>query len=335
MLKNEIKQYIKNYSNKISVENEGQFQQLALRVFKRQAIENETYAAYLKLLGKDIEAISNLCEIPFLPVSFFKEYEIKTGEWQEKTIFTSSTTSGQTPSKHFVRDTKWYHQLVKSGIEELMPISPPYTLIALLPSYLERSGSSLVEMAKYWMKISGQPQEYFFINNFEELSNRIKKLFEVSQRIVLLGVTYALLDFSKQHGELPADSIVIETGGMKGQRKEMTKNEVHAILKKNFKLEDIWSEYGMCELFSQAFGKGSRMTPAPTLKAIGRELNDPFKTGITGRTVGLNFIDLGNVDTLSFIETADQGIVYPDGTFEIIGRIDGSETRGCNLMYGH
>lgn len=123
MLKNEIKQYIKNYSNKISVENEGQFQQLALRVFKRQAIENETYAEYLKLLGKDIEAISNLCEIPFLPVSFFKEYEIKTGEWQEKTIFTSSITSGQTPSKHFVRDTKWYHQLVKSGIEELMPIS--------------------------------------------------------------------------------------------------------------------------------------------------------------------------------------------------------------------
>lgn len=311
------------------------FEELALAVFHYQANSNALYRQYLDLLGIAQAQVRQLSDIPFLPIEFFKKHQIQSGAWPEIKTFSSSATTGSVPSQHLVRDEQWYRENARRGFAHYYGPLDQYIVLALLPSYLERSGSSLILMAEDFIQQSNQELGGFYLYEQEELLRQIAHISEqTDKKILLLGVSFALLDLAENHARaLPEGTIVMETGGMKGRRKELTRAELHAVLKEAFHLPRIHSEYGMTELFSQAYSKGEGIfQPCPTMKVLSREITDPLTLRTDSRTGALNIIDLANLDTISFIATEDLGKVFSDGSFEILGRLDASEIRGCNLM---
>ena len=278
--------------------------------------------------------INHLSEIPFLPIQFFKNNVIKTGIWNEEFIFTSSGTTGITTSQHFVRELNFYNQLTINGFEGFYGSITEYCVLGLLPAYLERSGSSLVTMVDDFIKRSPYSQSGFFLYNYDKLNEVLLKNKESNIPTLLIGVSFALLDFVEKYPMDFPELIVMETGGMKGRRREMIRAELHHEIKNGFNTQVVHSEYGMTELLSQGYSKGHGVYQAtPSLKVLTRDMNDPLSIlPNIGRLGVINLIDLGNLDTCSFIATDDLGRVYSDDTFEILGRLDNSDIRGCNLM---
>lgn len=305
---------------------QGLTDEVVRKLFCYQRDNNPLYGRFVELLGdKKI--------FPFLPVPFFKSHEIKTGDWSAETWFESSGTTGQTSSVHLVRDLNWYLTNAERGFSGFYGHPRKWCILGLLPNYLERGHSSLVAMVNYMTELSEHPESGFFLNDFERLRDTLIRCRKEGVSVLLLGVTYALLDFAERYPMNLQGVTVMETGGMKGRRKEMTRTEVHQVLMEAFGVDCIHSEYGMTELFSQAYARGGTIfAPANTMKVVATEINDPFCTVTPGKTGVLNIIDLANLDTVSFIQTEDIGRVHPDGSFEVLGRLDAAELRGCNLM---
>ncbi|MDX1943165.1 MAG: acyl transferase [Saprospiraceae bacterium] len=309
------------------------FEALALEVFRYQAQYNSLYANYLQLLNIQPKNVTKVENIPFLPIQFFKNHIIKTGEWTAQTVFTSSGTTERTTSKHWVRDLDFYLQNTKKGFEYFFGNLKKYCIIALLPAYLERSNSSLVAMADYFIRSSNHAESGFFLYNTDELVKLLKVVKQYQTPTILLGVTFALLDLAEQYPMDLNGIMIMETGGMKGRRRELIRDEVHQILGEAFNVSPIYSEYGMTELFSQAYAiNNGKFQSSPTLRVFGRQVNDPLSPEHNGKTAALNFIDLANLDTISFIATDDIGKINNVNSYEVHGRLDASDLRGCNLM---
>lgn len=315
------------------------FEATALEVFRYQAARNPLYGRYLSLLGQETRLPSG--QFPFpglpptlsLPIHFFKKHAVKSGTWTSPTSFTSSSTTGQTPSRHWVREPEWYLKNARRGFRHFYGDPSEWRILALLPAYLERSGSSLVAMAADFIQQGGFPESGFYLNDLERLAQTLASCRGKGYKTLLLGVSFALLELAEKYPMDLQGIMVMETGGMKGRRKELTRPELHDVLKQAFNLREVHSEYGMTELFSQAYATGGTLfAPPPTLRVWATEINDPFCPVAPGKTGVLNLIDLANLDTCSFIATEDVGRVYADGRFEVLGRLDASELRGCNLM---
>jgi phenylacetate-coenzyme A ligase PaaK-like adenylate-forming protein len=309
------------------------FNATALAVFKYQYEYNTVYKTFVDLLKINPSSVNTIEKIPFLPISFFKNFEIKTGEWQTKTIFSSSGTTGQITSQHFVRDLELYEKIAEQGFAHFYKEIKNYSVLALLPAYLERKGSSLVYMANHFIELSKQPNSGFYLYNYKELINTIKENQQEGISTLLLGVSFALWDLAEQFPMDLSDIIIMETGGMKGRRKEVTRSELHQIFNTSFQTKNIHSEYGMTELLSQGYSKGNGIfETSPTMKVLTREITDALTLQKVGKVGGINIIDLANLDSCSFLATDDLGRIYENNTFEILGRFDNSDIRGCNLM---
>ena len=313
---------------------EEKFNELALKVFHFQVKSNLIYQKYVLSLKIDIKSIHHYSQIPFLPIEFFKSHQVLCDALHDNTIvFSSSGTTGQVTSKHYVNDISIYEQSFSKSFEQFYGKPNQYCILALLPNYLERSGSSLVYMFDYLIKESKQPLSGFYLNNLDDLVETIGQLKKSNQKTILLGVSYALLDLADKNIELSSDFIVMETGGMKGKREEMLKEELHNYLKNKLNVSTIHSEYGMTELLSQAYSKNNGLYDCPPwMKVLIRDVNDPFSYLKNGKSGGLNVIDLANLNSCAFIETKDLGKLNPNNQFEILGRFDNSDIRGCNLM---
>jgi phenylacetate-coenzyme A ligase PaaK-like adenylate-forming protein len=311
------------------------FTETALALFRFQAEHNPVYRSYLQHLGKNTQQVSRLEEIPFLPIEFFKTHEVKTGAFEPEVTFYSSGTTQMSRSRHLVASLDWYTHTAQRIFEAFYGPLTDYVVLALLPSYLEQGGSSLVAMVAYFVKQSGQQEEGFYLRNHEQLLQTIKAVRQKGKKVLLIGVSYALLDWADalQGREDFSHVTIMETGGMKGRRREMIREELHSYLKQGFGVEAIHSEYGMTELLSQAYSMGDGLFhPGYTLRVLLRDLNDPFDIRPDMRSGGINVIDLANVDSCAFIETKDIGRLRQDGTFEVLGRFDNSDIRGCNLL---
>lgn len=312
------------------------FEGLALEVFRYQLRANPLYGRFVELLGVEPEAVDSLGKIPFLPISFFKSHWVQTGKWEPEAVFRSSGTSGMSTSRHAVRSVENYLANCRRGFRAIYKKEPSeFCWLALLPSYLERKDSSLVCMAEHFIRFSRYKESGFFLNEWEDLRKRLEACAEKEVPVALLGVSFALLELAERFpGALPLRStIVMETGGMKGRRREMIRSELHEILTAALGVEHIHSEYGMTELLSQGYSRGKGIfQPAPTMRVLAREINDPLCLQQWGKTGVLNVIDLANLHSCAFIATDDLGKVYQDHTFEVLGRLDGSDIRGCNLL---
>jgi phenylacetate-coenzyme A ligase PaaK-like adenylate-forming protein len=309
------------------------FEQKALALFRHQATENPVYRAFIKALGRDINTISSIDNIPFLPISFFKSHEVKTGQWEPELVFTSSGTSGMVTSMHPCRSLDHYLLHTETCFRQFFGPLEGTVVLCLLPSYMEREGSSLIYMAEYFVEKSKEEASGFYLYDHQGLQEQINALHGFGKRILLLGVTFALLDFAEKFSVDVPELIVMETGGMKGRRKEMLREEVHRLLKKAFHLPAVYSEYGMTELMSQAYsiGEGRFRCPA-SMRVLLRDVNDPFDFKPSRGYGGINIIDLANEHSCAFIETQDLGRLHPDGSFEVLGRFDHADIRGCNLL---
>lgn len=319
-----------------NIASEAEFNNLALEVFRFQLENNAVYSQYVKSLKTDTAGITDYRAIPFLPIECFKTQAVVCGRVSpQDMIFSSSGTTGQVTSRHYVRDAELYRESFLKGFERFYGDVRDYCILALLPSYLERSGSSLVYMFDELIRRSKHPASGFYLHNRGELTATIRQQQQSGQKILLLGVTYALLDLADEGIALNDRVIVMETGGMKGRRKEMIKEEVHAILKERFGIGAIHSEYGMTELLSQAYSQKDGLFECPPwMRVLVRDANDPFTYVRQGKGGGINVIDLANVYSCSFIETKDLGRLHENNCFEILGRFDNSDLRGCNLMIG-
>lgn len=310
------------------------FRETALKIFHFQATHVPVYRDYLAALGVDHSQVGAVEEIPFLPIEFFKSHIVIVDGENTEVIFESSGTTGTTPSRHHVADASLYRRSFTWGFQQFYGDPEQYCILALLPSYLERKGSSLVHMMDHLIKQSGHPESGFYLDNLEELSAILQKRNADQQPTLLAGVSFALLDLAEQYPmKLEDHIIVIETGGMKGRRKELIRSELHRQLKEAFGLQTIHSEYGMTELLSQAYSArdGLFKTP-PWMKILIRDPNDPLSMLSVGQAGGINIIDLANIYSCSFIATGDLGKVYEDSSFEVLGRFDHSDIRGCNLL---
>ncbi|MBH8559769.1 acyl transferase [Hymenobacter negativus] len=313
------------------------FEAAALALFRHQAAHCPPYAAYLAQLGRNPAAVARLTDIPFLPIEFFKTHEVRTEptEWAPQEVFLSSGTTLQQRSRHLVREPALYRENAARIFEQYYGPLTGWTFLALLPSYLEQGNSSLVAMVDYFAQQSGQAQPAFFLHDHAALRAALADAKQVpGRRVMLIGVSYALLDFVLEAGPAPElqDLTVLETGGMKGRRREMIREELHAELQRAFGPAGIHSEYGMTELLSQAYslGDGRFHCPAP-LRVLLRDPSDPFSIG-DRKDGAINVIDLANIDSCAFIETKDLARMHPDGSFEVLGRMDNSDVRGCNQM---
>jgi len=316
-----------------SITSEQQFAGIALQTFRYQAQNCAVYREFITNLNVDINAVDEVEKIPFLPISFFKSHEVLSSSDKVQVTFTSSGTTGMINSRHLVTDISWYEESFRKAFDLFYGDIKNYTILALLPSYLEREGSSLIYMAEDLVKGSENPDSGFFLYNNEELFQQLKKQQQAEKLTLLIGVTFALLDFVEQHQLDFPGLIVMETGGMKGRRKEMIREELHQTLCKGFGVDVIHSEYGMTELLSQAYSNSNGIFNCPLwMKIIARDTNDPFTTLSNDKTGGINVIDLANINSCSFIATQDLGKVYSDGSFEVLGRFDNSDIRGCNLL---
>ncbi len=310
------------------------FDLTALEVFAWQASNNPLYTRFLDLLGRPAAAVHKIEDIPFLPIGLFKQYDLQTGVWAPEVVFTSSgTTQSAQPSRHLLHDGLFYRRNARRAFERIYGPLANYRVLALLPAYLERSGSSLVYMAQDFIEQSPYADSGFFLHDMESLLAVIRRAQAAAEPTLLLGVSFALLDLAEKYAPDLRGIVVMETGGMKGRRKEMTRQELHAVLCDAFSIDHIHSEYGMTELLSQAYApSGGIFIPAPSMRVYIRELTDPFNILPANRHGAINVIDLANLDTISFIATDDLGRCLPDGRFEVLGRIDNSDVRGCNLM---
>lgn len=316
-----------------SIKSEAEFETIALEVFRHQAANNPIYRAFIDNLKIDPTQISSIDKIPFLPIKFFKQFDIITGKQNPEKIFTSSGTTGMTTSRHLVTDLGLYHYSLEKCFEQFYGPLEDYTIFALLPSYLERTGSSLIDMVEYWIKKSGRPENGFYLYNHQELYDNLIAHEKTGKKAILIGVSFALLDFVENFQMNLKHTIVMETGGMKGRKKEITREELHRILKEGFGTPEIHSEYGMTELLSQGYSRGDLTFKTPNwMKIMIRETEDPFNYVKIGKTGGVNVIDLANVNSCSFIATDDLGKKVSDNQFEILGRFDHSDVRGCNLL---
>jgi len=311
------------------ISSNSEFKELAMEVFRFQYDNNKVYKTFCDLLKTDVNKIKNIKDIPFLPISFFKTHKVYCGDEQADIKFNSSGTTGMVTSTHFVKDISIYEQSFKQTFEIFYGNIKDYIVLGLLPSYLEREGSSLIYMVDSFIKQSNHKNSGFFLNEFDKIERIIAKN---EKNILLIGVSYALLDFLEQNHPNIANCIVMETGGMKGKRKEIPKLQLHQILKEGFNVNSIHSEYGMTELLSQAYAlKDGKFVTPPWMRVLSRDINDPFTYTPKGKTGGLNIIDLANVYSCAFIATQDLGKVYDD-YFEVLGRFDNSDIRGCNLL---
>ena len=316
-----------------NITSEASFNAAALAVFKHQFEHNSVYRSFCDLLYKHPSEVKRVQQIPFLPIQFFKSHTIVSNSKSADATFTSSGTTGSIVSKHFVSDLEIYKQSFRRGFKSFYGAIEEYTVLALLPSYLEREGSSLVYMANDMITQSNQPESGFYLHDLEALKNTLLKLEAKRQKTLLIGVSYALLDLIEAHSFKLKHTTIMETGGMKGQRKELVKSELHTILKHGFGVDKIHSEYGMTELLSQAYSKGDGIFKAPAwMKILTRDPEDALSIQPIGKSGGVNIIDLANINSCAFIATQDLGKIHSNGTFEILGRFDESDIRGCNLM---
>jgi len=315
------------------ITDERSFREVTLEIFRFQAMYNPVYRKYIHLLGINPSLVKDIKEIPFLPVAFFKDHTISIMNGPFETVFTSSGTSGSSPSRHPVPDLSIYKESFSRAFQHFYGDITAYCILALLPSYLERSGSSLIYMLDDLIKKTGCKESGFYLYEHDNLFKTLLTLGTQNKKILLFGVSFALLDFAEKY-ELPEmDITVMETGGMKGRRKEMVRKELHDFLKERFHVVSVHSEYGMTELMSQAYSSGNGIfrTP-PWMRILVRDSYDPFSYPPPGHTGGINVIDLANLYSCAFIETQDLGRLQPDGSFTVEGRYDHSDIRGCNLM---
>lgn len=327
------------------------FEELALEVFQYQYAHNPLYRQYADSLGKSPANVKRVEKIPFLPIGFFKSHTVATGFSEPQVIFESSGTTSSQTSRHAVSDLTFYEVLSRKTFEQMYSPLSDYHIFALLPSYLERNNSSLVYMVQNFIYYSYSRFSGFFLDNTEEMAEKMTAAAKDQRKILLMGVTFGLLDLleneklAQKIRALSDRLVVMETGGMKGRRKEMIREELHEILTNGFGVQTIHSEYGMTELLSQGYSKGNGIFHLPPyMKVLLREVNDPFtylphfsigsKPGEQRqRTGGINVIDLANIDSCSFIETQDLGVYTEDYTgFRVVGRFDNSDIRGCNLL---
>lgn len=316
-----------------NISNQEQFETLALQVFKYQFENNPVYRSYCDLLFKNPSDTKRIEDIPFLPIQFFKTHQVITGEKEPDIIFSSSGTTGSTTSKHYVHDLKLYEQSFTKAFELQYGQPTDYVILGLLPSYLERTGSSLIYMVNHFIKHSPHPESNFYLNNLDELYKTLQSLESQGKKTLLIGVSFALLDFVEQYQLRLNHTIVMETGGMKGRRTELVRAELHEQLCQGFGVDCIHSEYGMTELLSQAYSKGNGVFDCPPwMKIIIRDTEDALTILPPNKNGGINIIDLANLNSCAFIATQDLGKLHQDGRFEVIGRFDHSDVRGCNLM---
>ncbi|MBC8320486.1 MAG: acyl transferase [Bacteroidetes bacterium] len=327
---------IKSVENRIfNISSHDDFNETALELFHFQYKNNRVYRQFVNFLKTRVSQINHYSQIPTLPVEFFKNHRVTSGSFNPEMIFTSSGTSGMQSSKHYVKNVELYESAFTRTFELFFGSPEDYIIIALLPSYLERHGSSLVYMADKLIGLSSRAESGFYLHDYKELNSLLRSLKKQKQKVMLLGVTYALLDLAEQYPTHFPEMKLMETGGMKGRRKELVHDELHNILKNAFGVQQIYSEYGMTELLSQAYsiGEGIFSTP-PWMKILIRDVNDPLSILPSGKTGGINIIDLANIYSCSFIATQDLGKIYSHDRFEILGRYDNSDVRGCNLMVG-
>jgi phenylacetate-coenzyme A ligase PaaK-like adenylate-forming protein len=324
----------KGFQSQIYTVNEATFENIALPVFRYQALHNPIYRQYIEARRINPEKITVIEEIPFLPIEFFKTRAVKTGNWNEEALFASSGTTGTAVSSHYIQDVSFYLNNARKCFEHFFGPLNGYHFLALLPSYLERKNSSLVTMMEHFIQASGSRGSGFYLSDLGQLVNDVKKLNARGERtVVVWGVAFALLDLAETYSPDLRNCLVVETGGMKGRRKEVTRDELHEILKNGLQVDRIYSEYGMTELLSQAYtGKDGRFQCPPWMRVLARDITDPTFVGQRNKAGGLNVIDLANLHSIAFIETGDMGTVFEDGSFEVSGRLDNTEVRGCNLM---
>jgi phenylacetate-coenzyme A ligase PaaK-like adenylate-forming protein len=316
-----------------AINNETQFTETALKVFMHQAKNCSVYRDFMEGLNINPDHVNTVEAIPFLPIEFFKSHKVVSNDNAPEVVFTSSGTTGMITSSHYVTDVSWYTESFRKAFGLFYGDIKSYTVLALLPAYLERKGSSLIYMAADLIQQSNNPDSGFFLYNHEELYSQLKKQQEVQKPTLLIGVTFALLDFIENYSISFPELIVMETGGMKGRRKEMIREELHEQLCAGFGVSAIHSEYGMTELLSQAYSKGEGIFNCPPwMKIITRDTNDPMAILTDAKAGGINVIDLANINSCSFIATQDLGKVYADNSFEVLGRFDNSDIRGCNLL---
>jgi phenylacetate-coenzyme A ligase PaaK-like adenylate-forming protein len=321
------------YNDIFEIKSAAEFESLALEIFKYQYQENQVYHEFCRHLNHSEATVKRVSEIPFLPISFFKTRKVITGNGSSEIKFTSSGTTGNLASEHHVKDVLLYQKSYVTAFEHFYGIISDYCILALLPSYLEREGSSLIYMVNDLIKKSNHPDSGFYLDDVDSLQKKLRQLDSQGIKTLLLGVSFALLDLTENYRFNLKHAIVMETGGMKGRRKENVREELHRLLRHGFGLTKIHSEYGMTELLSQAYslGDGIFNTP-PWMKIIVRDTEDPLSLTKLKKTGGVNIVDLANIDSCSFIATQDLGKVYADGSFKILGRFDHSDVRGCNLM---
>mgnify|MGYP000736798621 CR=1 FL=1 len=323
----------KSFSKRLETLTLDHFEDFALELAQFQAIHNPIYAAYLKARKIQPSSIQTLEAIPFLPIQFFKSHEVLSSSGAIHVTFTSSGTTGAQTSKHFVTDLSLYEQSYRNAFSEFYGNIEDYCVLALLPSYLEREGSSLIHMVDDLIQSSNHNDSGFYLNNYDELITKLIELDNSGQNVILIGVTYALLDLIEMHQFQLKNTIIMETGGMKGKRKEMIREELHEILCKGFGVPVIHSEYGMTELLSQAYSLGDGVFECPnSMQILIRDTEDALSNVKEGKTGGINVIDLANINSCSFIATQDLGKKNPNHSFEVLGRFDNSDIRGCNLM---
>ena len=317
-----------NVESIFSIQSQQEFNELALAIFQFQFKNNPVYRTYCRHLNVVSSAINHYSQIPFLPISFFKTHDVVSFSGHPEITFSSSGTTGMELSKHPVKDLSIYEHSFMKGFEHFYGSPQDYLVLGLLPSYLEREGSSLIYMVQHFITQSRYEDSGFFLNDYERLLTIIEK--NKGKKILLIGVSYALLDLAEKYHPDLSDCIIMETGGMKGKRKELTKEALHQQLKEGLSANLIHSEYGMTELLSQAYSEGLQFKCPPWMKILTREYTDPFNL-IAHKTGGINIIDLANIYSCSFIATQDLGKVH-DSSFEIMGRFDHSDVRGCNLL---
>ena len=316
-----------------TISSQKQFEKIALKVFRFQHNNNLVYRNFCDLLKVDKGSIKSLEQIPFLPIQFFKSHNVLSSSNAVQETFTSSGTTGMITSKHLITDVTLYEESYRNAFSEFYGNIEDYAVLALLPSYLERTGSSLIYMVKDLIELSNNENSGFYLNNYDELISKLIELDNSGQNIILIGVTYALLDLIEKQNFQLKNTIIMETGGMKGKRKEMIREELHEILCSGFGVSAIHSEYGMTELLSQAYSLGDGIFECPNWMSIQiRDTEDALSYLSNGKTGGINVIDLANINSCSFIATQDLGKKYDNNSFEVLGRFDNSDIRGCNLM---
>ena len=322
-----------NYSSFFKIGSREEFEKTAIEVFKFQSGHSPVYQRFVKFLKINPSTVNSISQIPFLPISFFKTEKIIRSSQNEEIVFTSSGTTGTEQSKHFVSDTKLYIDSFHFVFKHFYGSPSNYIFLALLPGYLERTGSSLIFMMDELFRLSGKTESGFYLKEHDKLAKIIHALEAKKRKTILVGVSFALLDFIEKYQFDLKHTIVMETGGMKGNRKELVREELHDILKKGFGVKQIHSEYGMTELLSQAYSSGEgRFFCPPWMKVAIRDTEDPLCLLPNGKSGGINVIDLANLNSCSFIATQDLGKIHEDGSFEVLGRFDHSDIRGCNLM---